>query len=338
MIRVDGAVLEGGGQIVRTAIALSAVTGKPVRVFNIRKGRKKPGLRPQHLGGIAAASRICDATVSGLKIGSLEVTFSPTAIAGGAYSVDIRTAGSATLILQILIPVGIYADSLLKLTIKGGTAVPYSPTVEYVRHVTGFFLKRIHVSLTLSVLKHGFYPGGGGEINATVKPGSLHGIELLDRGPLKKMSVLAVASEHLKNALVAERMINGFQERISDADVQHTYVHTLSPGCFIQSFAHFENCILGADALGKKGMRAEDVGRAAARSMKKEIDSEATIDTRMLDQIIPYIALAASMNGTTSRIKVPRLSKHAETNMWVVKKFLPVDFELKHGILTCYRM
>jgi RNA 3'-phosphate cyclase len=335
MIEIDGGHLEGGGQIVRTAIALSAIYNKSVHIFNIRKGRDKPGLRPQHLEGIAAAVKLCEAKVEGLALNSTEISFTPGKIGGGENTIDTRTAGSVTLILQTLVPIGIYVDSPLQLTIRGGTAVPFSPTVEYFRHILCSIIKMLGVKVEIEVKRHGFYPKGGGEIHVRIFPGKLKPLNLTERGLLRQISVKSFASHHLKTARVAERMLDGFTRVIKDADTHCTYVDASSPGCFIASCALHENSIIGADVLGKRGKPAEDVGREAARSLKETMESNAPVDPWMVDQIIPYMALATFQTGEPSIISVPSLTKHAETNIWVVEKLLPVEFDFDEGRLHC---
>ncbi|MCK4452791.1 RNA 3'-terminal phosphate cyclase [candidate division WOR-3 bacterium] len=335
MINIDGSYLEGGGQILRTAIALSTITKQSVRILNIRKGREKPGLRPQHFHGITAAAQICSATVQGLKINSIEIIFSPGKIKGGTYTIDTKTAGSVTLILQTLIPIGIFSESALELIIKGGTAVPFSPTIEYFLHIVHHILKIMGVSIFSDIRRHGFYPRGGGEIFVEIKSGEIRNINLMERGALQKIDVVSIASNHLKDAKVADRMVNGFKKIFPDANTKIQYVHAFSPGCFIRSHAHFDNGKLGADALGKRGKRAEDVGKDAARALKKEIESNAPIDSWMVDQIIPYMALATIKTNAVSKVKIPCLTKHAQTNIWVTKKFLPVEFEIQNNIMIC---
>jgi RNA 3'-terminal phosphate cyclase len=173
------------------------------------------------------------------------------------------------------------------------------------------------VSIFLDIRRHGFYPKGGGEIFVEIKPGEIRNINLMERGALQKIDVVSIASNHLKDAKVAERMVNGFKKIFPDANTKIQYVHAFSPGCFIRSHAHFDNGKLGADALGKRGKRAEDVGKD------------------MVDQIIPYMALATIKTNAVSKVKIPCLTKHAQTNIWVTKKFLPVEFEIQNNIMTC---
>lgn len=338
MITIDGSYLEGGGQILRTAVALSAITQQSVTIVNIRKGRKKSGLRPQHVEGIAAAARICNADVTGLAPHSHEIEFRPQKLKGGHFTIDIKTAGSVTLVMQTLIPLGIFSDRPLELTINGGTAVPFSPTTEYFSNVFSKMVKKFGVSISMETLHHGFYPVGGGKIKARIEPSTLHGIKVLERGSLELIDVLAIASRHLKETRVAERLIEGFRKLLSKARFQTQYFDVPSPGCFIRSFARFRNSVIGSDGLGERGKRAEDIGYETADRLKKEIEGEATIDEWMVDQLLPYMALAAFKTGEESGVKIPRLSKHAKTNIWVVTQFLPVHFQCDDAILSCQRV
>jgi len=338
MIEVDGGHLEGGGQILRTAVALSAITGQATRIFNIRKGRDKPGLRPQHLHGISAAGQICDAEVDGLSINSTDVTFIPGKIKGGKYVVDTKTAGSVTLILQTLVPMGLYADSPLELAVKGGTAVPFSPTIGYFSYVLSSMLRMIGVALEVDVKRHGFYPRGGGEVFVNIISSNFRPLRMKDRGAVKDVKAWIFASHHLNAAKVAERMLTGFSRAIEDANVTCSYIDALSPGCFITACARCDNGILGASALGKRGKHAEEVGREAANDLRMTIDSSASVDKWMVDQLIPFMALATNRTGESSEVRIPSITKHAQTNIWVVGKFLQVAFSVENDILTCTKI
>ncbi|MGB3341618.1 MAG: RNA 3'-terminal phosphate cyclase [bacterium] len=338
MIEVDGNYLEGGGQIIRTAIALSVITKKSVHIFNIRKGRKNPGLRPQHLEAITSVATTCGASVDGLRIQSQNLTFCPGQIHGGSYTIDTRTAGSVTLVMQTLLPIAAFSDLAFRWVVKGGTAVPFSPSITYFQDVFCFYLRLMGVPVSVHLNKHGFYPAGGGEIAVSVKPSRIKNIEMIERGRLDKIRVFSYASFHLKEKRVAERMADGFREIIPEANFETSYVSSLSPGCFVTGLAIYNNsCRMGACALGEIRKRAEDVGRDAARHLKDGDDSEAVIDYWMVDQIIPYMALAVIKTGLPSKIKIPSLTGHGETNIWVVKIFLPVEFKIQNNIMECFK-
>lgn len=332
---IDGSYLEGGGQIIRTAIALSAITKMPLRIYNIRRGREKPGLRPQHLEGIKAAARICKAELTGAELSSTELSFTPGEICGGFYKIDTKTAGAITLILQLLIPVAIFANKPLKLDIKGGTAVPNSPNILYFTHIFCYYLKRMGIDIKVEIKKHGFYPKGGGNVVVNINPGSLVPCDYTEPGSLKQVEVFAVSSNHLKGAKVAERLIIGFQNVYPWIKTKYQYVETDSPGCFIQAIALFENCVLGFDGLGEKGKPAEEVGKRTGELFKAGISNPPGADVYVLDQLIPYIALVVSKTGSSVKIKYPELSMHTHTNMWVVKQFLPVEFEIHQDVIEC---
>jgi len=336
MIEIDGSYREGGGQIVRSAVSLSAVTGKAVHICNIRAGRERPGLRQQHLEGIRAAAEMCGADVTGLRQGSTEIEFLPHAIAGGDYAVDIKTAGSVTLVLQTLVPIALHAKERTQVLVRGGTAVPFSPTIEYVEHILCRFLKHMGVDLNIMTKNHGFYPAGGGEIAACIRPGAVQSVELIERGHLEKIRVISIAHTSLRERRVAERMLAGFTHILHDVETEYRYVDTRSTGCFISSQAVFENSCMGADKLGRPGKRAEDVGKNAALTLERAIAHDAVMDRWMVDQIVPYLALAACTSNAGSKIKIPELSEHAKTNMWVVSAFLPVRFNADKNILKCF--
>lgn len=338
MIEIDGSHLEGGGQIIRTAIAFSAITQKAVHIYNIRKGRDNPGLRPQHLQGINAAGSICGAKTTGLNMKSTEVTFAPNEVKGGRYSIDTKTAGSVALILQTLLPLGHVCDSPLDLVIKGGTAVPFSPTIGYVSHVLLPVLQRLGLNVTIQVKRHGFYPKGGGEVFVRINPSHLEFPGMRERGSIHSVRAWIFASHHLKKARVAERIRDSFSQVIDAAETKLSYVDAISPGCFVTACAMCENGILGADALGKRGKRAENVGIEAAVDLKAAIDSRVSVDHWMVDQLIPFLALATQQSGKPSEVSIPELTRHAQTNIWVVQKFLDVSFSTENNVLRCNKL
>lgn len=335
MIEIDGAHLEGGGQIIRTAVAFSALTQEAVHIFNIRKGRDNPGLRPQHLHGISTAGLICDAEIKGLKMKSTDVTFIPGKIKGGRYYIDTKTAGSITLILQTLVPIGLFADLPLELMIKGGTAVPFSPTIGYFSYVFSPLLRMVGGNLDIEVKRHGFYPKGGGEVFMRISHSNPKSFRMNDRGSVQCVKAWIFASSHLKGARVAERMLSGFSSVIKDTETEFAYVDATSPGCFITACAQCDNAILGADALGKRGKPAERVSLEVATDLKTAIHSNASVDMWMVDQMIPFMALATYYTGETSEVSIPLLTKHAQTNIWVVQKFLHVTFSAEYNVLRC---
>ena len=334
MVEIDGSQGEGGGQILRTAIGLSAVTGKHVKIFNIRKGRPKPGLQAQHLTGIRSVSEICSGKLEGAQAGSTEVEFIPGKINPGNYRFDVGTAGAVTLVLQTLLIPAIHAEKEITFEITGGTHVNWAPTTGYFRHVFSEYMKILGIKIESETLSYGYYPKGGGRVIAKIFPGSLKPLKLLERGALLQTEAWSNASHALSNPKVAERQLEA-AEKIIPLKKNVKYVNSLSTGSSITIASKFENCFLGSSSIGERGKSAENVGQEAATLLKKQTDSQATVDEWMSDQILPFLALAKGK----SEFVTSELTKHAETNMWVIKKFLDVDFKidcLENGVkISC---
>ncbi|NIO44331.1 MAG: RNA 3'-terminal phosphate cyclase [Candidatus Aenigmarchaeota archaeon] len=336
MILIDGSYLEGGGQIIRTSIALSAITGKPVKIENIRAKRRVPGLRAQHLKGIEATAELCDAELKNAKIGSTSIEFIPKKVKGGSLSINVGTAGSICLVLQTLVLPSLHAEKEVVLEIIGGTDVKWSPTMNYFKHIFSYFLSKMGIEIFVETLKYGFYPKGGGKVKVTIKTcKEIKPINLIERGEMEKMDVRSIASELLRKRKVAERQTEGSKKILKFENEIISYVPSLSPGSSINAHAHFENCKLGASELGERGKLAEKVGEEAAKSLVKQIDSNACLDEWMADQILPYMALAGN-----SKVSVAEVTNHVRTNIWVIEKFLPVKFEIDetNKIISCQKI
>ncbi|MBU7012900.1 MAG: RNA 3'-terminal phosphate cyclase [Theionarchaea archaeon] len=328
---IDGSYGEAGGQILRTSVTLSALTGTPCTITNIRASRPAPGLKPQHLMGLKAAAQICRAETKGFHIGSETVEFAPTKIVGGDYTVPIKTAGSVTLILQVLVPICLHASDTVTLTITGGTDVKWSPTMSYIRHVFTNILKKMNAHVDCTVQKYGFYPKGGGSVKAVIHPWEERKpLKLTERGPVQKIDVDSVAARFLQKAQVAERQSTAFCSVLSQypVDAKNKYVDTLNPGSSFCAAAYCEHSVLGADSLGEKRKPAEKVGKEAAVTLKKELESGSALDTHMGDQIIPYLALVGG------KVTVSRVSEHTKTNIWVCQQFLDTTFTVDRTTIT----
>ena len=335
MIEIDGSYGSGGGQILRTATALAAVTKKPCWVFNIRRGRDKPGLMPQHLLGIQALTKLCNGKLEGDSFGSEEIKFYPGENYRNRISINILTAGSITLVLQSLIPPALFALSPVKITFDGGaTDTFFSPTIDYFQYVFLKNLGKMDGKVEINILKRGYYPEGGAKIEATIYPSKLGNLNLTERGKLQKILVISGASEFLKNKKVAERQLAGVREVLGKlklpTEERVEYYDTRCPGSQICLIANFENTVLGVDNLGKLGKRTEDVGKEAALELLKEQKSEACLDKYSADQILPYLALAPKK----SQITVSEITNHCKTNIWVIEKFLDGKFERNENLIN----
>jgi len=326
MIFIDGS--EGWGQVLRTAISLSALTLKPVKVTNIRASRPRPGLMPQHLMGIKVAAEFCDAQVLGLQFGSLEVEFSPRKLNVEDKTIDIGTAGSIPLILQTLTPLLTFADKEIVLEIIGGTAGLGSPTIEYLKNVTFPILSKLGLALPeIEVLKQGFYPKGGGRVKITFQPAkSLSSISLLNPGEIQSIKEISIAGSLPESVAVrqAEAAKNVLSKITKNIQTYSESVNTYSQGTSITLWAETENSILGADNIGKRGVRAEDIGREAAEELLKSIQSKAALDKHMSDQILPFLALAQGKSSIT----VEEITQHCISNISVCEKILGCKFSV----------
>lgn len=335
IIKIDGATLEGGGQILRTATALSVICEKPCQIFNIRAARKTPGLRPQHLLGLRALSQFCNGKLEGDVLGSKEIYFYPGQAYKNRISINIPTAGSITLLLQTLIPPLLFAQQPVEISFKGGaTDTFFSPTIDYFRYVFLQFLEKLGIRVELKIEKRGYYPEGGAKVRVTVFPSKLKPITLVERGEFKKILAISGASEFLKNKKVAERQLAGVREVLGKLKLQIEekvkYYRTDCPGSQICLIAEFTNTQLGTDNLGKLGKRAEDVGKEAALELLKEQKTTASLDKHLADQILPYLALAKGKSSVT----VSEITNHCKTNIWVIEKFLDGKFEIKDNLIS----
>jgi len=358
VIEIDGSYGSGGGQILRTACALSAVTKKPCHVFNIRKLRPKPGLAQQHLLGIQALAQLCDGKLEGDFLGSEEIKFYPGEECRDRVSVNIPTAGSITLVLQALIPPALSAPSPVKISFQGGaTDTFFSPTIDYFQHVFLKILEKMLApsnsegicsgggKLEINILKRGYYPAGGAKVEVTVYPskltphqnkigGGLKSLNLTERGFLKKILAISGASIFLKDKKVAERQLAGIREVLGKlklpTEEREEYYSTQCPGSQVCLVAEFEKTIIGTDNLGKLGLRAEDVGKEAALQLLKEQKSQGCLDKHLADQILPYLALAPKK----SQVTVSEITNHCKTNIWVIEKFIDRKFKLKDNLIS----
>ncbi len=344
MIELDGSWGEGGGSLCRTALALSALTGKEFRATKIRAGRKQPGLKAQHLQAIKALEKICQAETSELEIGSTELHFKPGEIKSGTYDIDIGTAGSITLLLQALIPPCLFAPGKVTLNITGGTCGKWQASVDYLQNILLPHLRKFTEKIDLKVLKRGYYPKGGGKVRLEISPKYQHYqeiegllIKLTEQGKLEQIRGIINAAAPLEEKKVVERIKNSAEERLKEYRVPVTirmeYASAESVGGDALLWGVFSRdgdvsydnpVLLGSDCLVEKGKKSEQIGKEAAENLIKEINSRAAADYHLADQLIVYMALLPG-----SEIRTSQVSQHAQTNIYVVEKFLDVKFEVE---------
>jgi len=322
MLTLDGSHGEGGGQLLRTALSLSCITSTPVRIEKIRAGRSKPGLSAQHLACVELVSRMCGAEVRGVKIGSTELEFEPGPIEPGDYSVDVRTAGSVTLIAQCVLPVALHAPGDVTVGLSGGTDVRWSPPSDYMTGVFAPAARMFNVDFDYAVTRRGYYPQGGGAAVLNCSPSRLTATEITE---MSCCGVEGVCHSSNLPEHVCRRMAEAAHREICDNiktrfDCSNGCVST---GCGITLW----NGYAGADACGERGVTAEAVGKRAAMALKKIVCAPGAVDSRLADQLVLYMALA----GGRSMITTCEITGHTRTNCWVCEQLLGVEFELVEG-------
>ncbi len=330
MLEIDGSFKEGGGALLRVSTALSALTGKPFQIKNIRAGRPEPGLMMQHLNAVRAIGNLSHAQVEGLEMGSTQITFQPGYLRNGIFDIDVQTAGSSSLILQAFIIPAIFAPGEVEITIRGGTDVRWAPSADYLQNVTLPILRSMGVFVDFKLLKRGYYPPGGGLISAKIKPlkklKPLH-LHELDFNVIKGVSYSNNLPSHvaIRQAESAEKILGnkGYEvEIIIDSEGD-----SLGPGSGLVLWSEFNGGTIprvGSSSLGKPGKRAEIVGRDAANNLLSSLSSGAALDKYMGDQIIPYMAIAGS-----SSVKIAELTNHTLTNIYAAEKFTNSNFKVQ---------
>lgn len=312
----------GGGQILRTALALSTYTGTPFRIEDIRANRPNPGLAQQHLKSVEAAARLCDAEVEGAEKGSGELTFRPGEPRRRTVEVDIGTAGSVTLLLQAVTLPAILHGATFRVT--GGTDVKWSPTWDYLANVTTPLLRRIGVAMEDRLLRRGHYPKGGGEVEVTVEESGLQPLELRERGKLLSVRGFSHASNlpgHIaaRQATAARKELEGLGVPVK---VEGRVEDAVSTGTGITLWAQYEHTVLGGSALGERGKPAEEVGREAAENLVREMDRPGALDRHASDQVLPFVAVTGGTYTATER------TGHLETNAETCRRFLDREIQL----------
>ncbi len=321
-VEIDGSIGEGGGQILRIALPLAAITGKSVRIYNIRANRPRPGLMTQHLHVALTVRKISRGSLEGAEKGSLELTFKPGPIVGGRYSVRMPTAASLTLLFQALLPMLLYAEKPSHIEAEGGTDVPFSPTFDYFQHVFLPAVKLLFGAKAGAALeRRGFYPEGGGKAALTVEPSRPSFQPLFHEGEWQGYVVLCnlPKSIGIREQLVVEKALS-FRPTLSAKGCGR------GKGNALTVWRGF----VGASAVGVKGKRAEEVAEEVVSSLKRSEGYD--VDEHLGDQLLIYAALSA-WHGHPTSYKAP-ITSHLRTAAEVVKAFLPVEVELREGVRT----
>lgn len=329
MHTLDGST--GGGQLLRTALSLSAVTGEAFELEDVRANRPNPGLKPQHVAVVDAVAALCDAAVEGGSVDSTTLTFQPGELHGGTVEVDIGTAGSVTLLFDAVLPLAARLPSPVEVTARGGTDVAWSPPAAYLQRVKLPLLARHGFDAEVVVSRTGFYPAGGGEATLTVRPSTLSAFNLVDRGPLEHVAIVSTAAEALAEAEVADRQADRATELLEARDVDVVervvrYPETACPGSSLVLVATYACSLAGVSALGERGTPSETVAEEAVERFVDFDDGPGAVDEHLADQLLVPLALAGG------RVVAPRVTEHVSSNAAVIEAFgFDVDVEAREA-------
>lgn len=332
MIEIDGSWGEGGGQILRTALALSAIFDFPCRINNIRAGRKRPGLMAQHLTGVQAAAQLTGADLKGAFLGSTELIFVPKTKDWELttkhqqliwdVSGERGSAGAVTLVLQTVLPIMLFSLKPLTATVRGGTHVPFSPIYEFFDRVLLSFLNSLGIEVEAEITSYGFYPLGGGEVLIHTKPVNKEKIkvkELLSPSSLKEVRMVSAVSRLPES--IAHRQANRLKERLGrePETVDIKTVNGVCPGTYLFLEVKYENVTVGFSSLGEKGKPAEMVADEVYEKFQNHQRTKMALDPHLADQVLLFLVLSGQpFVYTTSQV-----TKHLKTNIWTITQFLP---------------
>jgi RNA 3'-terminal phosphate cyclase (ATP) len=318
MITIDGSHGEGGGQILRTSLALAAITGTPVRIERIRARRPKPGLQRQHLVAVQAAARVCNGQLEGAELNSREIAFTPQAPCAGTYVFDIGSAGSTTLVLQTVLPILLCTDAVSTVSIRGGTHNSMAPPLEFLRESFLPTLHRCGVSATVALERHGFYPAGGGAMCATIQPWQAQApLDLTERGKAidrRAEILLANLPAHVASR-EAQAMKHGLHW--SHQEVDEREVAADGPGNAIIARLRYANITAVFTAFGEVRKPAEQVAQDCVKQVRRYAEGEAPACEHLADQLLLPLAI-----GAGGRFRTVKPSEHTQTNAAIIALFL----------------
>jgi RNA 3'-terminal phosphate cyclase (ATP) len=333
MFEIDGSQKSGSGTILRLSVALAAISGLPLHIYNIRQNRPQPGLKPQHLEAVLTAAKLCNAELHGATRNSRELWFKPHKIQSGKFEAEIGTAGSIPMLLMTVLPICAFAKGTVRVHVaKGGTDVSHSPTVNYMCNMLLPALKQMGVDAAITVHKYGYYPKGMGEVTLTTTPQrSLQPLRLEAFGRLKSVKGVSVCT-FLAERKVAKRQAEAARQYLAEkgyaANIQivNDKSNPLQKGSSIALWAETDTgAIVGADAIGALEKTSEAVGREAAEKLYVELQAAPTVDVHLADMLVPYMALAEGTSVFSARL----VSEHLGANMWLAEKMLGAQFNVE---------
>jgi RNA 3'-terminal phosphate cyclase (ATP) len=334
-LEIDGSQGEGGGQILRTSLALSMVTGRPFVITNIRSGRTKPGLMRQHLTAVQAAAEVSGARVSGAEIGSAEIGFAPGATRPGSYRFAVGTAGSATLVLQSVLPALLVASEPSRLILEGGTHNPFAPPFDFLVRAFLPLVSRLGPRVRATLQRPGFYPAGGGRFEVEIEPvPRLASLELIDRGDiLRRHACARVAGLHRS---IADREVKVMRDLMSFSrhELRTEVVDdSRGPGNILVVEIESESVTEVFTGFGRRGVRAEAVAKETARAVDRYLAAGVPVGEFLADQLLLPLAIA---RGGTFCTLAP--SRHTRTNIDVIQQFIAVEIDLEQSAADAWQI
>jgi len=336
MITIDGGAKSGSGTIVRYSVALASLLATEIKIQNIRQRRDKPGLRAQHLKVIQACAEMCHGVVENAAVGSKEITYIPRErFNGGEYEWDIGTAGSTTMFAQALLPLACFAEKPSKFRLEGGLFQDFAPSAYHMKFVLLPLLKKMGIQAELEIIRPGYVPKGKGIIEIEVEPvEKLKPFNLIEQGKITSINGIALSS-HLEEKKVSQRMAQECRKTLNaqgyKAEITEIYDESsLQEGAALAIYADTSSgSVIGSDRAGRPGRRSESIGRYVAQNFMEDINTGATVDRYIADQLIIYAGLA---EGTT-RYSIPRITEHVETNLWLIEEFLGARTKISGNLI-----
>ncbi len=327
MITIDGSFGEGGGQILRSSLALAVVTGQAMRIEKIRAGRKKPGLLRQHLTAVRAAADVCGARVSGAEMGSREISFEPGAVRSGSYRFAVGSAGSATLVLQTVLPALMTADGPTDLVLEGGTHNPWAPPFDFLDKALLPLLERMGPTITAGLERPGFYPAGGGRFTVNITPlERLRPLEILERGELVRRQARAIVSGLPLSIAERELKVAGRKLGWSDNElVAESVDRPVGPGNAIMLEVASTNVTEVFTGFGRLNVAAESVAHEAIKELRRYLAADVPVGRYLADQLLVPMAIAGG------RFRTIGPSRHTRTNIELIRQFADAE-------ITCRQM
>lgn len=339
MIHLDGGSFSGSGTIVRFGVPLAALVGQSLRLTNIRARRDRPGLRPQHLKAVEAVTHLCQGSLEGGTVGSRELVFRPGRLPlGGRFQWDIGTAGSTTMLALALLPVAAFAQGSHTFRLSGGLFQDFAPSAFHLQHALLPLLRRMDLQAELRILRPGYVPSGGGQVELTTEPvtGALRPLNMLQQDAELRYWGLSLSSR-LRQRKVSQRMARACQEVMTRRGLQADIrilddEQAIQAGAALALFAEGTQTLIGADRAGALRRSAESIGRFVARSLLQDLDSGATVDRHLADQLIIFAALAQG----TSEFCISQITDHVRTNIWLVETLLGARVDIEGQRLSIH--